>query len=139
MGGLSDDESPEGCASGGGRKGAYLDLDAELAELAGGELDGDADAGGRRRHLTRAARGRSDANFYFTLFSRLTASFGHHTERRTESEHRRDVRRGSLHLPRHPRRASVGVRRASSPAPSADHARRGRVHIVLGAVVQKSS
>jgi hypothetical protein len=53
MGGLSD-ESPEGCASGGGRKGAYLDLDAELAELAGGELDGDADAGRRRRHLTRA-------------------------------------------------------------------------------------
>ena len=30
------------------------ELDAELAELAGGELDGDADAGGRRRHLTRA-------------------------------------------------------------------------------------
>ena len=54
MGGLSDDESPEGCASGGGRKGAYLDLDAELAELAAGELDGDADAGRRRRHLTRA-------------------------------------------------------------------------------------
>lgn len=54
MGGLSDDESPEGCTSGGGRKGAYLDLDAELAELAGGELDGDADAGRRRRHLTRA-------------------------------------------------------------------------------------
>lgn len=53
MGGLSD-ESPEGCASGGGRKGAYLDLDAELAELAGGELDGDADAGRRRRHFTRA-------------------------------------------------------------------------------------
>ena len=30
-----------------------------------------------------------------TLFSRLTTSFGHHTERRTEPEHRRDVRRGS--------------------------------------------
>ena len=101
----------------------------------------------RRRRRRRAAaptshpRGDGVTRTFkiLTLFSRLTTSFGHHTERRTEPEHRRDVRRGSLHFPRHPRRASVGVRRASSPDPSADHARRGRVLIVLGAVVQKSS
>ena len=84
----------------------------------------------RRRRRRRAAaptshpRGDGVTRTFkiLTLFSRLTTSFGHHTERRTESEHRRDVRRGSLHLPRHPRRASVGVRRASSP----DSERRSR-------------
>ena len=125
---LTAKKSPRGGEVGGGtgkRTVAYLHLDAELAELVGGELDGGAEAG----EAPTSALGRSDSSARRPLSAEITLrqiSGAPYHSAAAERSIRRDVRDvRSLRRP---------VARASSRS-----TRRHRVHAPIARAVAPSS